>query len=317
MSDVAVEEQELDCVQLGALIRKTSLGTIRVTGSDRLTWLNGLVTCDLAPRKPGDAVYGLAVGKTGKILDEVWVLVGEEDLLVGVDSAHAAELVSTLDRYLVMEDAEIAEAVGFSWLLAFGARAKEAVSPAKAAGARAGVTQRAGAPMAVVCAPSDRVSDVVTAIETSCDPSRVASDAGWYRVRVEHGIAEHGTDFDRENYPQEPALELDGVSFNKGCYLGQEAVFMLEKRGHVKKRLVQLVVDGPVVVGDAIASTEGAEIGKVTSAVARAQGSPSTSGRTNLALGYVKYKYAVDGGEVVTGKSPAKVTALLAIKPES
>lgn len=308
MSDSTLEK-ELDCVQLGALIKHTTLGTIRVTGKDRLTWLNGLVTCDLAPRKPGDAVYGLAVGKTGKILDEVFVLVGEEDLLVGVDSAHAAELVATLDRYLVMEDAEIAVADGFSWLLALGARAKEAVSPARGAGARAGVTTRGGVPLAVVCVASDSLTGVVSVIEAACSPSCVASDAGWYRVRVEHGIAESGTDFDRDNYPQEPALELDGVSFNKGCYLGQEAVFMLEKRGHVKKRLVQLIVDGPVAVGDAITSAEGAEIGKVTSAVAR----PGS----NLALGYVKYKYAVADTALTTAKSPAKVTGLLAIKPES
>jgi hypothetical protein len=129
-------------------------------------------------------------------------------------------------------------------------------------------------------------------------------------VRVEHGIAEHGTDFDRDNYPQEPALEKDGVSFNKGCYLGQEAVFMLEKRGHVKKRLVQLMVDGPVATGDVITDAAGAEIGKVTSAVTRSIGS-------NLALGYVKYKHAVEGGELSAAKSPAKVTGLLAIKPEA
>ncbi len=307
MTDV---EADLEAVERGALIRKTTLGTIRITGKDRLTWLNGLVTCDLAPRKPGDAVYGLAVGKTGKILDEVYVLVGEEDLLVGVDSAHAAELVSTLDRYLVMEDAEIAVADGFSWLLAFGARAKEAVSPSRAAGARAGVSSRSGVPLAIACTPTDRHADVVAAIEAACAPSRVASDAGWYRVRVEHGIAEHGTDFDRDNYPQEPALEKDGVSFNKGCYLGQEAVFMLEKRGHVKKRLVQLMVDGPVATGDVITDAAGAEIGKVTSAVTRSIGS-------NLALGYVKYKHAVEGGELSAAKSPAKVTGLLAIKPEA
>lgn len=305
MSDV---EAELDCVQLGALIRKTTLGTIRVTGKDRLTWLNGLLTCDLAPRKPGDAVYGLAVGKTGKILDEVMVLVQKEDLLVGVESAHAAELVGTLDRYLVMEDAEIAVADGFSWLLVLGARAKEALSPCRDAGFGAGVTTRAGLPLAVVCAPATGEAKAIASIETACAPSRVATDAGWYRVRVEHGIAEHGVDFDRDNYPQEPALEADGVSFNKGCYLGQEAVFMLEKRGHVKKRLVQLVVEGDVAVGDAILTAEGAEIGKVTSAVTR----PGS----NLALGYVKYKYAIDGAELTTGKSPAKVTALLAIKPE-
>jgi len=303
MTDV---EAEIDCARRGVLIKPTTLGTIRVTGKDRLTWLNGLVTCDLAPKKPGDAAYGLAVSKTGKIMDEVYVLVGKEELWVGVRSDHAAELVSSLDRYLVMEDAEIAVADGFEWRMVMGARAAEAVAALRAAGAGAGLVLRGGLATAIVCAPESHAAAVVSAIEAACTPVRLASPAGWERLRVEHGIPEYGIDFDRDNYPQEPALEKDGVSFEKGCYLGQEAVFMLEKRGHVKKRLVQLVVDGRIAVGDAIATKDGVEIGKVTSTIATPSGS--------LALGYVKYKHATAGNALLAGQSPAKVTGLLAIK---
>jgi len=74
----------------------------------------------------------------------------------------------------------------------------------------------------------------------------------------------------------------------------------------VKKRLVQLVVDGRIAVGDAIATKDGVEIGKVTSTIATPSGS--------LALGYVKYKHATAGNALLAGQSPAKVTGLLAIK---
>ena len=52
-----------------------------------------------------------------------------------------------------------------------------------------------------------------------------------------------GVDFDDKTYPQEAQLEKVAVSFDKGCYLGQEVVCMLEMRGHVKRKLVPVVLD--------------------------------------------------------------------------
>jgi hypothetical protein len=309
MADV---EAELDCAQLGALVRELEGGTLVVRGADRQTWLNGLVTCDLAPKKPGDAAYGLVVGKTGKIQAEVYILVGAEDLLVGVPGpvgrAHA--LAESLDRYLVMEDATIEpQTEGMSWMLALGLRGEDAMTAARGAGARAGLSRRGGLPTAVVAAPSPARDAVLAAVTAGAAPSQVATPEGWERVRLEHGIAERGVDFEDDCYPQEAALEIDGVSFSKGCYLGQEAVFMLEKRGHVKRRLVQLMVEGDVSAGDPIKDAEGNVVGGVTSRILR-------PGR-NLALGYVKYKYAKSDTKLVIGeKSPAWVTVLLATKDD-
>jgi folate-binding protein YgfZ len=310
-SDMPDVEAELDCAQLGALQVELQAGTIVVRGPDRQTWLNGLITQDLAPKKPGDAAYGLIVGKTGRIQSEAYVVLGDEDLLVGIpEAARAPLLVEALDRYLVMENAEIAVASDpVSWLLAFGLRAEDALVAARGAGARGGLIRRGGLPTAVLAFSPERREAVVAAVSEHAAPSVIASPEGWERVRIEHGIPERGPDWGDDTYPQEASLELDGVSFSKGCYLGQETVFMLEKRGHVKRRLVQLMVDGDVAVGDTLKDAEGNVVGAVTSRILR-------PGR-NLALGYVKYKYAKSDTELVVGTaSRGLVTVLLAIKTE-
>ncbi len=306
MSDL---ERELSCAEEGVLLVRRPWSTLRVTGKDRLSWLNGLVTQDLAPRKPGDAALAIVVAKTGKIEAEVAVVIGEDDLAVGLPSDRAERVREKLDRHLIMEDAAI-ELDPSPWLLAFGPEAAKALQVARDAGARGGMTERGGGPVAVIVAPPGAEAAVVDAVRAAVPRSAEASDLGWNRLRVERGIAERGHDYtDDESYPQEAALEKDEVSFAKGCYLGQEAVFMLEKRGHVSKRLVQLVASTPLPVGAAIEDDEGKAIGSVTSSAPRADG--------HVALAIVKYKHA-RADHVVRVKVPdatieARVTSLLAI----
>lgn len=304
-------EAELDCAQMGAIVRQLSLGTIAVSGKDRTSWLNGLVTCDVSKKTSGDAAYGLVVTKAGKIQSELYVLFGEEDLWLGGYASRSAEIAAELDRHLIMEEAEL-ESIADpapTWLLALGPRAKAAVHAAREAGARAGMSQRGGLPAAIVAAPAAALSATIEAVTASAAPSMIATPQGWERIRVEHGIPEFGIDFDDANYPQEASLERDAVSFDKGCYLGQEAVFMLEKRGHVKKRIVQMLVRGSVAPGDKITLPDGTEVGKVTSRALRSPGQ-------HLALGWVKYKQARAETELTIGEARATVTHLLEVVPD-
>jgi folate-binding protein YgfZ len=109
--------------------------------------------------------------------------------------------------------------------------------------------------------------------------------AGWKAVevvRVECGIPRYGIDISESNLPQETGLEGAAISYDKGCYLGQEVVARIHFRGHVNRRLGGFTLVGDLPSGGAALREEtGKEVGLVTSAVE----SPDFG---QIALGYVR-----------------------------
>ena len=284
------------------------LGTIECQGSEVRSWLNGLVTCDLLPRKLGEGAFGLCVGKTGKILAELYIaLISEERFLIGARRETIAGLMEHFDRHLVMEDVALSEtSADHAWSFLHGQGAKGFAGAVSEAGGTLLPLDFTGTGTCAVIAPSARRDDVRKAIEARGDGAIAwASAEDWNTFRVEHGVPWFGREFDESTYAQEAALERFGVSFTKGCYLGQEAVFMLQVRGHVKKRLVQLAIEGSASIapGAAIALPDGTSVGAVTSVA------PS-NGRT-LALGHVKYKHAKPGESFLVGGAPAVSTEVV------
>src|SRR5687767_1166751 len=93
--------------------------TLVVRGPDRKTWLDGLLTCGVADVVPGVAAYGLLLTKQGKIVSDVFLADNGRELFLGVAPAHGAQVRKQLDRYLVMEDAELSAPDGsVAWRLA-------------------------------------------------------------------------------------------------------------------------------------------------------------------------------------------------------
>jgi folate-binding protein YgfZ len=89
----------------------------------------------------------------------------------------------------------------------------------------------------------------------------------WLLLRLERGVAVHGVDFGVDDNPHEAGLEERAVSWNKGCYLGQEVVCMQGMRGKVKRRLVSLVVQGsepPQPGAHVVRAADGSAVGEVT-----------------------------------------------------
>jgi folate-binding protein YgfZ len=111
-------------------------------------------------------------------------------------------------------------------------------------------------------------------------------------------------DFDAATYPQEAGLEKRAISFNKGCYLGQEVVCMLELRGHVKRKLVGLHLGGASVParGADVTDAGGESVGAVTSAAA-------VPGEGVLALAMVKRTKGEPGAALRVGGTDAVVVA--------
>lgn len=284
----------------GALIRaRPDLSTLVVNGDDRLTWLAGMLTGDVKTLSPGQGAFSLSVNKTGKVQAEVWVLVEEDRVLLGVPRTQDEELLETLDRYLIMEDAELALDRDRSWWVAHGPEASAVVEAARGKGLAAGLTQLGASPTAVVAV--ERALDANPTETLTLPPGAVlATPDGWEHLRIEHLVPTFGVDYGHDAYPQEARLEGWAVSFDKGCYLGQEAVFMLQKRGKPPKRLVLLALEGEAPAAEtAVLTPEGAKVGRVTSAT-------SHDGQA-LALAMVKTKHSDDGNELRVGDRAATI----------
>lgn len=270
-------------------VRSADRTGIVLRGKDRMTWLNGLVTCDLAKRGANEAAYGLIVEKKGRIVADFYALPGPDALALLVPAELRDPLLETLDHYLIMEDVELSPEDLALFLV-------------QGEGKDAGGAAYAGS-LDVLGAPG--MAYAVRPAEADAFASRLAvlDEASWEARRIEHGLPRFGVEVDATLYPQEASLEKVGVSFDKGCYLGQEVVYMLENRGHVKRRLVPLDVEGsaPLAKGDSVTTPDGAAVGDVRSSVVG-----PASGRP-VAIAMVKYAQSKPGTELRVGDRGARV----------
>jgi len=292
-------ETQLAAAKGSALaIRTPDRAVLRITGSDRATWLNGVVTCDVAKMKVGDARYGLAVTQKGRILADFYVLYVQDALIVSLPATQLADIHATFEKYLVMEDCELTEDPTASVWNVLGPKARDILEAARAQGGVGGVVGDGGPEsghLAVIVAADDVAVAVEQAIRAALAVAGGVSGDEQAReiFRQELAVPRFGFDFDGTTYPQEAGLEKRAVAFDKGCYLGQEVVCMLELRGHVKRKLVSLAVGGPLPTrGNAVTNAAGEKVGEVTSAAV----SPSLG---VLALAMVKAAHTEIGSELL------------------
>lgn len=271
---------------------------LKVHGEDAREWLNGQLTCDLRDASPGSATYGLILSSKGKLISDVWVLEHPEDgdeqhFSLSLPAHRADAAFERLDRFLVMEDVE----------LSFG---DEALVSVQGKGARVVLSERAtkGTPIwpttrldtegAEVWLAAPEADALVAAIGPT--PMSAFEDA-----RVEAGIPALGQDMGDSTLPQEVGLH-GAVSFNKGCYVGQEPVIMLEHRGKPPKRLVRMRVES-ASVGDVVLSGE-RNVGRIT----------SVHSSRPLALALIKRKH-LEEPLAVNGSAVSELTLIDDGKP--
>jgi len=263
-----------------------------VTGSEAKSWLNGLVSCDVLRVEPGCGAFGLVLNKQGKIQSEVEIVACAEGLLVGVSPGVADRLLASLDKFLVMEDVELSDvSADYLWADFHGLGAAAlAESAAKLCAGTAANIRFTSEAAATLVFERDELLELERFIERT-PALRRGADEDWEALRIAQVFGRFGVDFGEADNPHEAALDRRAVSWNKGCYLGQEVVCMQDMRGKLKRRLVALVladsgevpppaVGTPVTVGDTAEA-----VGELTS-VAK---SPLTG--KLLALARVKSPY--------------------------
>jgi len=280
--------------------RLDDLGVIAVTGRDRASWLNGLITNDVRAPSPGRGVYAAAVGVKGKLLADLWVHAGAERLDVVLPLAQRDAVLAHFDRYLVMEDVTLtADPAEVHTFQGPGAETLRGDFPGASSADRLG---HGG--FDVVVPPGDVAFTAALAAVLAVGRAVPVDAAAWERVRIAQGVPAWARDFGTDNYVQEASITSRAVSFQKGCYLGQEVVCRLEMRGHVQRQLVRLAWEGDAVDSGAEVLHDTTLVGTVTSAVA----DPAAPGRVS-ALAMVRYSALDKGLALQVGGAPAVVVA--------
>lgn len=294
-------EDQVTALRVGAgLCALESLGALGVRGRDRTKWLNGMITNDVRVLPPGRSVYAAAVGLKGKIITDLYVDAREDEMALVMPLDRIAEVTEHFDRYVVMEDVFVSPRDVKVFSLQGPLATERAASlPHRFAADRLG---RGGVDL-VIPADDEAAFEALRAFVAKGDAVVVSPEA-WEVARIEAGVGAFAIDFDGNHFVQEAGITARAVSFQKGCYLGQEVVCRLEMRGQVQRLLSGLVLDGPApAAGDAVL-VDGKEVGRVTSARA----SVSLPG-SSVAIAMVKHAAAERGATVTVNGVAGVLTA--------
>ena len=286
---------------------------LAVTGEHRVKFLHRILSNDIKNLSAGHGTYALLLNAQGHILADLRIYADEDRLWIDTDADLAAKATSILRRYIIADRVEIEPSPLLSIALQ-GPRSGEIVQTLF------------GTPFEPLDQEMDhrRVdfggewarlvklsSTGEEGYEIWLDPEKagpfwqsvLVQGAGCgllpcgvealESLRIEAGIPRYGADFGEDTLPLEAGL-LNALSFNKGCYIGQEIVERARSRGHVNWKLVALHLDpgSSVPQPGAPLSIEGKSVGEVTSA------SYSAGHGAPLAFAYVRREYSELGARL-------------------
>jgi folate-binding protein YgfZ len=256
-----------------ALVDRSELGKLALTGADARSLLAGQVTNDIEGLLPGTGCYAALLTNKGKMLTDLRVLHTGDELLLICERVGLQPLFDQLRRGAIGWDAELHKrTLQHALLSLLGPRAR-AVAGAQDLPGDEHANARStlgGAPVVlvatdlgvdVVCEAEDapRVRDALMATGAVPADEDVAEIA-----RVESGRPRYGIDLDDTTIPQEACLNERAVSFTKGCYVGQETVARLHWRGKPNRRLRGLRLSAPAPSGATLRLGE-REVGRLGS----------------------------------------------------
>ena len=285
-----------------------SIGWIRVTGSDRVRWLNGMVTNSVQALTPGHGCYNFALNAQGRIrgIANVFAPAGDPDaLLIETSRSELSGLMAHLDHFIIMDDVELKDITSdrFGVLIAGpgAASAIEALAlptPSELLSIESAPWK--GSDIAVIRAYSPLVDrfELWTAADVA-EPLQGALEARctWLEaealesLRILEGTPQYGVDIRDQDkthdLPQETSLagtQSRALHFSKGCYLGQEIVERIRSRGSLHRTLSGFELSGSLPLAGTVLLAEGKSAGELTSVATI----PLRTGAVSLALGYVR-----------------------------
>jgi len=309
-------------------------GRIVVRGKDRASYLQGLLTNDVAALTAGQGCYTAYLPPQGRMISDLWVYELGDRMLMSLPLGTTPTVLARLDEFVFAEDVQLEDVTNaFDSVVVLGPSARvglqAALSPApldpldQLADHASMSTQLPTGPATIVRVVDDgepgfevvmaRGHAAVVAEELRRHGGVPLSNATLEMLRIEAGIPVFHRDMDEETIPLEAGIESRAISFTKGCYVGQEVIVRVVHRGHgrVARKLVGLMVEGTMVPApqSAVTSEEGVDIGRVTSS------SWSLAVKRPVALAYLKRDFTEPGTNVRIGDREAVVSRLPFVTP--
>ena len=262
----------------------SNLGFIRITGEDRVRWLNGMATNSIQALEPGHGNYNFFLNAQGRIQADATAWLLEDAILLETDRTRISALITLLDHFIIMDDVELHDfssrsADSFPRNFSFRSAAEESVSISPHTGlALTGPTAASflttlglhsdnaeltftrtsfnGLPLDLIHGESpliphyelwsslETIAAITQALQASGIPQATTEDLE--SLRLLEGTPLFGTDIRDKDLPQETAQDARALHFAKGCYLGQEIVERIRSRGQVHRTFSGFFVDGAI-----------------------------------------------------------------------
>jgi glycine cleavage system T protein len=293
-------------------------------GDDRAKFLHRVASNDIKKLAPGQGTYATLLNAQGHILFDFRCYCFEDRLLIDTDADLRDKAMQALRRYIIGDRVQL-EPVEIFTVSVQGPQSRALVekslhielplsqeydhaaatfSERSARVVRATSTGEEGYEIWAEPAAATQVWELMCA-PSPADPLVPCGTTALESLRIEAGIPRYGPDMGEDTLPLEAGL-LNALSFNKGCYIGQEIVERARSRGHVNWKL------GGILIDDAAAPASGTkllheekEIGEITSACV----SPTLS--KTIALAYLRREVSEPGTKIALASGPtAEVTSL-------
>lgn len=275
---------EFEALRRGAAVSELhGRALLVVRGEDRKTFLQGMLSNEIASLEPGQGVAALLLTEQGRVVADLRVYVLADEVWLDAPAEARDDVRAALERFIVADDVEMEKGA----VVGVAVRGPGAVAVAAAVAgdeiASLGVNEHGSASVGDAEARVVRLVDLgVDAVHFWIDESAgsdvrsalaaagatVVAEAALDVQRIVAGVGRLGSEFGLETLaPEVPSLD-DAISYKKGCYLGQEVVERIAARGKVNWKTAVLRAGGVVSVGDPVSGPEG-EVGRVTSVARR------------------------------------------------
>ena len=303
-----------------------------VTGADRQRFINGQVTNNVKELKVGQGCYAALVTAKGKMQSDLFIYCLRDELLLDFEPGLAAAVTERLEKYVIADDVQVVDvAAMYGMLTVQGPRSAEVVRSVGPELPTAALTwtsvadqatgevycmnnargTAAGFDVFVPAAQVDAMREGLIEAARKVEGGKSGMEA-LDVVRIEAGIPKFGVDMDETNLASEAGIESRAISYNKGCYIGQEVISRIRAFGQVAKSLrgLRLPPEMPELPGRGTKLfRDGKDIGYITSSCR----SPAL--KTNIALGYVRREHNAAGTEMAMGMAGSPWKALVCDLP--